>query len=256
MTKKIFLFLSVCLFLTSTSFAKETLIIAGAGPSTKIVTTFFQSFAKQPAAKNYEFIVPQESIKHAGGIKHSFKNLFGRTGRPLNLKEKNFKRDEIFLGKMPIAFASGNEVKVPLISMRELEMIFRKEISNWKAVGGPDKEIITVGREPTEALFSELKQAYTFFKQAKFDKVFHKDHEVVSFLESPQGWHAISFGAKGNLKHLNEIQIREELKTGVRLGLVYDKKKEQHPLVLTVKEYAQSDEWKYLVKSSGALPID
>jgi len=256
MINKGLLLVCFCLFLTTTGFAEETIVIAGAGPSTKIVTIFFENFAKQPAASGYKFIVPQESIKHAGGIKHSFKNLFGRTGRPLNLEEKNFKRGEIFLGKMPISFASGNEVNVPLISMRELEMIFRKEITNWKSVGGPDKEIVTVGREQTEALFSELKQYYRFFNQAKFDKIFYKDNEVVSFLESPQGWYAISFGAKGNLENLHAIHIREDLNTGVRLGLVYDKKNEQHPLVLAVKEYAQSDEWKALVQSVGAFPIN
>lgn len=243
-------------FLLSPCYAKETVVIAGAGPSTAIVSLFFKHFAEQPAAKDYKFIVPHESVKHAGGIKHSFKNIFGRTGRPLNDKEKSFQREEIFLGKMPISFASGSEVTVSQISMRELERIFRKEITNWETIGGPDKEIVTVGREPTEALFSELKQYYTFFRKIKFDKVFHKDHEVVDFLKSPQGLYAISFGAKGNLKSLNEIHIIEELNTGVRLGLVYDKKHNQHPLVLAVKKYVKSDEWKSLVRLSGAYPID
>ncbi len=248
--------LSFCILFSSAAYAKETLVIAGAGPSTKIVDLFFQSFAKQPAAQNYSFVVPPESVKHAGGIKHSFKNLFGRTGRPLNVAEINYKRNEIFLAMMPVSFATGGEVGVSLISMRELEMILRKEITNWKTVGGPDAEIITVGRESTEALFSELKHYYPFFKNAKFDIVLNKDHEVVDLLESPQGWYAISFGAKANLSHLNEIHLREELNTGVRLGLVYDRKHEQHPLVLAVKEYAQSDEWKRIVKNSGAYPVN
>lgn len=256
MANRLLLLFVLSLFIFSPCYAKESIVIAGAGPSTAIVTLFFKHFEEQPIAKNYEFVIPQESIKQAGGIKHSFKSIFGRTGRPLNDREKNFQREEIFLGKMPISFATGREVTVSQLSMRELEMIFRKEITNWKKVGGPDKEIVTVGREPTEALFSELKQYYTFFIKAEFDEVFHKDHEVVDFLESPQGWYAISFGAKGNLKHLNEIHINEDLNTGVRLGLVYDKKYNQHPLVLAVKEYAQSDEWNSLVKLSGAYPIN
>lgn len=256
MAIRLLLLFVLSLFIFSPCYAKETIVIAGAGPSTPIVTLFFKNFAEQPAAKNYEFIVPQESAKHAGGIKNSFKSIFGRTGRPLNYKEKSFKREEIFLGKMPISFATGSEVSVLQISMRELEMIFRKEITNWEKVGGPDKEIVTVGREPTEALFTELKQYYTFFKKAKFDKVFQKDHEVVNFLESPQGRYAIAFGAKGNLKNLHEIHIKEELNTGVRLGLVYGREYNQHPLVLSVKDYAQSDEWKSLVKRSGAYPVD
>jgi len=256
MVKKLFALSCFLLFLTSPGYAKERLIIAGAGPSTKIVTLFFQNFAKQPVAQNYEFIVPSESAKHAGGIKHSFKNLFGRTGRPLNETERTYNRGEIFLAMMPISFATGREVKISEISMRDLERIFQKRITNWKKLGGPDAEIVTVGREPTEALFTELKRYYTFFNRSEFDVIMNKDHEVVEFVESPQGWYAISFGAKSNFTHLNEIHITEELNTGVRLGLVYDQKNEGHPLVQAVKDYAKSDEWKELVRSAGAYPVD
>lgn len=246
----------IFLYISSNGYAKETLIVAGAGPSTNVVSLFFENFKKLSAAENYEFIVPRESIKHAGGIKHTYKNLFGRTGRPLNIAERNFKRNEIFLAMMPISFATGKEVKVSSVSMRQLEKIFRKEIVNWNQLGGPDAEIVTVGREPTEALFTELKRYYKFFLRAKFDKVLHKDHEVVSLLDSPKGWYAISFGARSNLSHLNELHINEDLRTGVRLGLVYDSKYEQHPLVLAVKEYAQSEEWKNKVRSIGAYSVD
>ena len=256
MTFRVLLIFSLLFFLGTPGFAKETIIVAGAGPSTKIVNLFFQNFSKQPVAKGYKFVVPQESVKHAGGIKHSFNNLFGRTGRPLNQAEKRYKRGEIFLAMMPITFASGRGVSVPLISLRELERIFRKDITNWKQVGGPDAEILTVGREPTEALFSELKRYYMFFRQAQFDTILNKDHEVIRLLESPQGKYAISFGAEANLEHLNLIHIKEDLNTGVRLGLVYDLKNEQHPLVQAVREYAQSDEWTNIVKGTGAYPVN
>lgn len=245
-----------CFFLaTTTGFSQETLVIAGAGPSATIVELFFQNFARQPAAQGHSFVVPSESIKHAGGIKHSFKNLFGRTGRPLNDQERFYNREQIFLAMMPIAFATGREISIKELSMRELEMIFQKKITNWEKVGGPDAEIITVGREPTEALFSELKRDYTFFHQATFDLVFHKDNEVIDFLNSPKGWYAIAFGAKANLALLHEIYITEDLRSGVRVGLVYDRKNEDHPLVKAVKAYAQSDEWRNLLKQSGAYPI-
>ena len=256
MINRIFWILSLCILFSSSGYAKDTLVIAGAGPSTKIVDLFFQNFAKQPAAQNYEFIVPQESIKHAGGIKHSFKNLFGRTGRPLNVPELNYNRKEIFLSMMPISIATGRGITISQLSMRQLEHIFQKRITNWKELGGPDAEIITVGREPTEALFAELKRFYMFFRNPGFDLILNKDHEVVDYLESPNGRYAISFGAKGNLSHLNEIMVGSGLKTGVRLGLVYDKKHEKHPLVLAVKKYVKSDKWKSIVTASGAYPVN
>jgi hypothetical protein len=242
-------------FITTLAISQETLIIAGAGPSMKIVELFFQNFAKQPAARGYTFVVPQVSTKHAGGIKHSFNNLFGRTGRPLNDQEVLFNREQIFLAMMPIAFAAGREVGINRLSMRELEMIFQKKITNWKTVGGPDAKITTIGREPTEALFSELKRDYNFFKHATFDIIFEKDHEVINFLNSPRGWYAVAFGAKANLSHFNEIEITEDLRSGVRVGLVYDRNNRAHPLIEAVTEYTRSDEWRGLVRRSGAYPL-
>jgi len=256
MVRNVSWIIAVLILVASVCHAKETLVIAGAGPSTKVVSLFFENFQHQPAAQNYEFVVPEESIKHAGGIKHTYKNLFGRTGRPLNDAEIGYNRKEIFLAMMPIAFATGHEVKVPTISMRELEMIFQKKITNWKKVGGPDAEILTVGREPTEALFTELKRYYTFFKRSHFDLILNKDHEVVELLDSPKGWYAISFGAKANLTHLNNIAIEEELNTGVRLGLVYAAEHEKHPLVIAVKDYAQSDAWREIVREAGLYPVN
>lgn len=249
-------FIAFFFIMSTVCHAQQTVVIAGAGPSTKIVSLFFENFSRQPAAQGYDFVVPQESIKHAGGIRHSYNNLFGRTGRPLNETELGYKRKEIFLAMMPIVIATGNEVKISTLAMRDLERIFRKQITNWKKLGGDDAEILTVGREPTEALFTELKRYYKFFIRAEFDKVLNTDHEVVDFLASPQGRYAISFGAKANLSHLNEIYIKEELNTGVRLGLVYDIKNEQHPLVLAVQEYAQSDEWRKIVAASDAFPVN
>ncbi len=256
MIKRVFWILCFCLLLSSAGYAKETLLIAGAGPSTKVVTLFFQNFANLPSAQNYEFVVPQESIKHTGGIKHTFKNLFGRTGRPLNVAELNYKRKEIFLATMPISIATGHGVNVSKMSMRQLQEVFQGQITNWNKLGGPDEEIITVGREPTEALFTELKRYYTFFRKTKFDLILNKDNEVYDFLNSPDGLFAISFGARANLSDLNLITVEEELNVGVRVGLVYDKKNEEHPLVLAVKEYAQSDEWKTIVKTTGAYPVN
>lgn len=256
MIRKILWVVTVLVLLSSAVSAKETLVIAGAGPSTKVVSLFFENFKTQPAAANYAFIVPEESIKHAGGIKHTYKNLFGRTGRPLNEAEQGFDRKEIFLAMMPIAFATGREVKVDSLSLRELEMIFRKQITNWKKLGGPDAEITNVGREPTEALFTELKRYYTFFHRAEFDVILNKDNEVVDLLESPLGFYAIAFGAKANLSHLNQVTIEEDLNTGVRLGLVYDAKYDSHPLVQAVKAYAQSEEWKKRVTHAGMYPVN
>ena len=90
----------VCLGIASffaLAMAFEFQVVGGAGPSTKVVKKFCAEFSEQPAGKNYRFRVPMKSIKHAGGIKSSDENIFGRTGRPLNEKEKAMNKAEIFL---------------------------------------------------------------------------------------------------------------------------------------------------------------
>ena len=249
--------LFLLLALAGPSLAQERQVIAGAGPSTRVVELFFNKFADQPIASDYQFSVPLKSTKHRGGIDNSDTYLFGRTGRPLNAQERGLGKDEIFLAMVPIVFVAGHGVRIQSLSMRELELIYRHKIDNWKRVGGNDAEIITVGREPTEALFSELKNYYYFFHQAEFDRIFYRDHEVVDFLRSPEGRYAIAFGAKANFYGMNLIYIKEDLQAGVRVGLVYDLENRDHPLVQAVREYAASEEWRETLRRSrlGLEPV-
>jgi len=245
------LFIAI-LLMFSTASAAEKQIVAGAGPSTTVVELFFSEFSQQPSARNYEFVIPPMSTKHAGGIANSDTFLFGRTGRPLNEAERARNKKEIFLAKVPISFATGDGSRISTLSVKEIEKIYRGEIGNWRELGGPDIDIITVGREPTEALFSELKEEYPFFREAQFDVVFKKDDEVVNFLKSPVGQYAIAFGAKPNFSETKPIQVTGGFNAGVRLGLVYDQVNENHPIVKASNDYAASDAWRKLVDQAMA----
>ncbi len=239
--------------LMSPAIAAEKQVIAGAGPSTKVVQLFVERFGNTAAASGYSFEVPPRSAKHAGGIKASSKYLFGRTGRPLNEKEKKMNKDEIFLARIPIGFATGKGAGVSKITLAQLQSIFEGKTKNWKEVGGADKPIVLAGREATEATFLVLKGEHPFFNKAKFSKVFKKDHQVVAFLESPKGENALGFGAKSNFDSLNLLEV-DGFDSGVSLGLVYDLKHSGHSLVGASKEYAQSNAWKSAVAKAGFLP--
>lgn len=234
--------------------AAEKQIIAGAGPSTEIVKLFVNDFEKQPACEGISFEVPPKSVKHAGGIKCSDHNLFGRTGRPLNAKEKELNKGEIFLAKVPIAFASGSAIEVSQLNLSDLEKIYKRKITNWKEVGGIDAPIVLVGREPTEALFLELKEDYPFFKGIEFDILFKKDNHVVNFLKSPKGVNAIAFGAKPNFSELNLVRV-EGFESGVRLGLVYDMSNQDAPAIKAAIDFSKSDMWQQKVKKEGLIAL-
>jgi ABC-type phosphate transport system substrate-binding protein len=234
--------------------ASETIIIAGAGPSTKIVEKFFSELSSQGLAEGYTFEVPPKSVKHAGGIKATETNLFGRTGRPLNEKEKAMNKGEIFLARVPISFVVGSNVGVTGLTIEQLEDLYTMKITNWKELGGADKIIFLIGREPTEALYSVLKKGYPFFKGIEFDHIVKKDHLMVEFMgRTSAGKRALGFGAKPNLEGLNIVEVKN-FSSGVSLGLVYDLMNEDAKLVETAKKFAKSDAWIKSLEQNDLLP--
>lgn len=233
--------------------AAEKQMVMGAGPSTFVVTLFFEHFSKKTTSKGYEFEVMQRSIKHAGGIRASDKYVFGRTGRPLNDKEKALNKREIFIARQPISMVVGQQVGVKTISLDALEKIISGKITNWNQLGGTDHEIILVGREKTEATFGVLKKKYPFFKLACFKKIFHRDHQLVNFLKSSNGDYALSFGASSNFDKKYHLNITG-FEAGSNLGLVYDIKNSQHPLVKESMEFANSKTWADIIINNNFLP--
>lgn len=244
-----------CLTMLSTkAFSQGQQLVAGAGPSTEICKLFFIEFNQLDGIGNYNFSVMDGSVKHKGGILNSDKFLFGRTGRPLTEGEKVLGKEQIFLGKVPIAFAKGLEANVSQLSMEDVSKIFTGKITNWNELGGSDSPILLVGREQTEALFMVLKEEYPFFKDVKFQKIFKQDHEVVSFLMSPTGKHAISFGAKPNFSEFNILTV-DGFASGVNVGLVYDVKNKEKAVVKMAAKYADSKEWMEQVRKTSMLSI-
>ena len=249
-----FLF-AVSLIMASHCMAGEMQVIAGAGPSTTVVQLFVKKFISTPEAKGYNFKVPPKSSKHAGGIKASDKFVFGRTGRPLNIKEKSLGKNEIFLAQVPIAFAVGPKAGVSSLTLPQVESIFTGRVTNWQEVGGANGKIVTIGRESKEALFSVLKQKYPFFNTTKFKHVVKKDNHVVDLLKKTQGQFGIGFGAKPNFEKgaLSSVSVDGFL-VGVSIGLVYDNKNNNHELVVAAKQFVKSDEWAKAVAIVGLIP--
>lgn len=247
-----FIFL-VCLLVSfsGSSFAEEKVeVIYGAGPSTKVVEKFVTYLPKHKAAQGYTFAVPEKSTKHAGGIQNTEKYIFGRTGRPLNDKEKAGGVEEIFLAKMPIAFIVRSETGVESLSLDQVCGVFTGKYKNWKEVGGNDKDIVVFTREPTEALFLTLKKDVPCMNEVIDTKYIFKkdDHLIEMFKTQDLAKAAIGFGAARNFpKHITV----SGLDSGVNLGLVYKNSNRDHPLVGAAKEVARSEEWKGTVEGMG-----
>ncbi len=257
MKKSVRIFIVVSFFASifaGNCFAQGPQVIAGAGPSTTIVQLFVDNFSATAEGKAYTFKVPPKSAKHAGGIKNSDKFIFGRTGRPLNEKEKSMGKEEIFLAGVPIAIAVGPGTGVTSLTLSQVETIFTTGNVNWKDFGGADHEIFKIGREPNEALFLALKSTYPFFTKASFQTIVKKDHQVVGLLKKEPGKFAIGFGAQPNFTKDSVPTVSiDGFSTGVNLGLVYDKKNSDHELVKAVKTFVASPKWQEIIQSDGLL---
>lgn len=232
----------------------DSQIVAGAGPSTEIVQLFFNEFGKLPIAAGTQFTVMAASVKHAGGLKNSDIQLFGRTGRPLKDDEKALGKKEIPLGRVKIAFAGGRETGVKNLNMQQLKEIFTRKATNWKEVGGSNAPILLLGRDRNEAVFSALREEYPWLNEVSFDQTFKTDDEVAKFIPGPDGRHAIAFGAQSQLPADQLIAITQ-MNAGLKIGLVYDVKNENHPLVKAAQQYSTSKEWRNVLKERGQLAL-
>ena len=233
--------------------AEKVLNIAGAGPSAAVVKLFFDEFSKRPEGQGYRFVVPQSSIKHKGGIRHSDTHLFGRSGRPLSESEQGQNKDEIIIARVPLAFVAGSGVPIRSMTIGTLADIYSGRISNWKALGGPDQKIKLVGREATESALNVLQRDFSFFRQLEFDEILLRDHEIVDYIASPAGRFALSFGARSNFEDRYVIDVYG-FSSGVSVGLVYDTANANHPLVDSIKAYASTPEWFHTVQFHNYLP--
>lgn len=226
--------------------------VLGAGPSTKIATVFFTMFEARTAAAGHSFSVEQRSTKHAGGIRASNTFLFGRTGRPLNDKENAQGKRDLFLASVPVGFVVGKGVGVKQLSMAQVRSVFCAEKQSWKALGGSNYAIHLVGREPTEASLTVLRKFYPFLDQAKYDRILKRDHAVINFLKTDQGAQAIAFGPLTNFAPEHRVDV-PGYAPGLSMGLVYDIKNANHPVVRAAVEFAASDDWLRVVSKLGFL---
>ncbi len=229
--------------------------VYGAGPSTQIVSLFFEYFAKRPEAEGVGFLVPERSTKHAGGIRASNQYLFGRTGRPLTEQEKARNKFEIYLGRVPVGFVTSPAVTLPPLTSADIEKIYSGEVPNWSGLGGPDAPVVLVGREKTEAVLLVLSKYFPSLIDADYHQTFKRDHAVVNFLSSPAGRYAIGYGAVSNFDGLNVVELQGPA-LGVNVGLVVDKRNLNDPLVEAVERYADSEEWRYRIESEGYFSAD
>ena len=238
----------------SASVASDNQLIAGASTSTELVKLFVGGFSKKSGMPNTNISVMETSVTHTGGLRHSDSFLFGRSGRPLTKGELANGKREILLGRVPISFATGMETGVKGLPLAKVKDIFTRHVEHWKEVGGAETAVMTLGLVADDGVLTELKKAYPWFREVSFDLTFKTDEELVKYMGSPLGRHAITFGTRTQFRK-SQLLVVPEVDLSLKVGLIYDQKNENHPLVQAAKKFSASREWKDLLASQGYQPI-
>lgn len=106
---------------------------------------------------NLSYIDPQNTPPDSSaGIKMVIDGelSFGESFRPLKQFEYDLARSRGFrLKQVPvaiggIAFYTNPQIKLPGVSLEQVEQIYLGELTNWQQLGGPDLPIVPVSQEP------------------------------------------------------------------------------------------------------------
>jgi phosphate transport system substrate-binding protein len=150
-------FMGFLLFVTWPAFAANTLVVKGS-------TTVFP--IAQAASETYMKNHPDINISvSAGGSGDGIKALIEKTTDIAN-SSRDIKKEERDIamerGIYPVAHRIAIDAIVPIVhptnvvkslTTEQLNLIFQGKIKNWKDVGGPDKGIVVISRDPTSGTY-------------------------------------------------------------------------------------------------------
>ncbi len=259
-SKWFFMFLFI--FAGYAAIAQENEItVAGSGSNEGIVKELAAAFIKSNPGSVVN--VPA-SIGTDGGINGCVEGKFvlGRIGRPLKDAEKKLGITELLFCKMPIVIIVNQKVTVKNLTAAQICDIYAGKITNWKEVGGNDKKIYLLSRNPGESSLNELQKNLPGFKEITIsDKaiIVQKDPEMIEKAEQKDG--TIGFGASANMKgrKVNIITIdkiamaSDQYRLFTIVGLVY--KEELSGLAKKFVDFIYSARGTEIIKQNYCIPL-
>ncbi len=191
------------ILLCNTSYAEK---ITVTGSST--IAPLLSEIAKQFENDNTDIKVDIQTGGSSRGIADTNKGIsdIGMSSRALFPQEKiNLKTHTLALDG--VAFIVNSANKVNKIDKKIAIDIYNKKITNWKELGGSDKEIVVISRSKSR---SELKLVSKFLglKNLKADIVAGENQHLIKLIEGNKD--AIGYVSVGETEHeiLNGKEIR------------------------------------------------
>ncbi len=134
---------------------------------------------------------------------NGFSDMAGTT-RGLYYRYKESGYVEIPFAKDPLAVIVNKKNEVSGLSAAQLRDIFSKEITNWKAVGGPDQEIIVVTPGDATGAYKNFERLAMGRKEIRYDFTSYKSTMAVKAVEKFP--YAVSFITQGTVVDNPEVK--------------------------------------------------
>jgi phosphate transport system substrate-binding protein len=182
----------------------ETLTIPGTGSASALLTALGDAFAK--AKPGVKVDIPP-SVGSGGGIKAAGegKTELGRTARKIKEKEKPYGLAYVPFARVPVVFAANPGIKVKGLTLAQVTDVYSGKITDWKALGGPDKKIRLVTRPDGEASIDTLRASLKpwadlqITPQSKPTDSENQTVEVLSSTDGAMGFTAYDLATKAGL---------------------------------------------------------
>ena len=176
-----------------------TLVIPGSGAPANVTRAFAAAFTD--THPGYEVSVPP-SVGTRGGYRSVGigEAVLARVARPPKGEEVEYELTYVPFARDAVVFAVGSESGVSSLTPAQLADIFSGKIVNWREVGGSNKPIRVLVRQPGETSLSVIQKHMPEFAGLNFPtsaKCLCHDYEMTRLLAKHPT--SIGFLTKGNL---------------------------------------------------------
>ncbi len=190
---------------------------------------------------------------------NGFSDLAGTT-RGLYYRYKESGYVEIPFAKDPLAVIVNKKNPIEALSAEQLRDIFGKEITNWKAVGGPDAPIVVVTPGEETAAYKNFDRLAMDRKEIRYDFTSYKSTMAIKAVENFP--HAVSFITQGTVVDNTAVKTLTIDGKGPKDAdypyfqtFYYITKGEPAGAVKAFIDFTRSDAGLSIMKQKGIVPI-
>ncbi len=189
----------------------------------------------------------------------------GLSSRNLKEEEKAMGLNETVLALDGIAVIVNKENEIADLSVEEIAKIYKKEITNWKELGGKDAEIVVIGREAGSGTRDGFESITKTKDECKYRQELTSTGDVITTVAGNPD--AIGYASLASVKdNVKAVKVGgvEATESTVQDGTYVI----QRPFVLVTKtdaklseaaqmffDYVTSKDAKQTISDAGAIPL-